>query len=77
VVPFGGLEFLFETGGIVAARIGMRPVFDTSQLGLCAMFPLAEVAAVRRYQTKIMLGMLKISFGCYSITRRRRFPCER
>ncbi len=76
-IPFGGLEFLLETGGIGAARIGMRLVLDSCRLGLRATFALVEVAAVRRHEAIIVLGMLKISFGGYSIARRRSFPCER
>ncbi len=54
----------------------MRLAFETSRLGLCEIFPLTGVAVVRRHLTKIMLGMLKISFGGYSIARRRRIPRE-
>ena len=75
-MPFGGPEFLVEAGGTVSGQIGLRPVFDIGRLGLRAMFPLAILAAIRRHQAKIMLGMLKISFGGYSIARRRRIPCE-
>jgi hypothetical protein len=75
-VPFGGLELLFETGGIVTTQIGMRLAFETSRLGRCAIFPLVEVAVVCRHDTIIMFGMLKISFGGYAITRRSRFLCE-
>ncbi len=76
-VPFGGLELLLDTGGIVATQIGMRLAFETSRLGLRAIFPLTGVAAARRHHTIIMIGMLKISFGGYAITRCRRVPCER
>ncbi len=41
--------------------------FETSPMGLRVMIPLIEVAAVCRHHTIIMLGMLKISFGGYSI----------
>jgi hypothetical protein len=41
------------------------------------MFRLAKVTPVRRYHTIIMLGVLKVSFGGYSIARRRRFPRKR
>ncbi len=51
--------------------------FETSRLWLRAIFALAGVAAVRRHHTIIMLGMLKISFGGYAITRCRRIPCKR
>ncbi len=75
-MPFGGLELLFETGGIVTTQIGMRLAFETSRLGRCAIFPLVEVAVVCRHDTIIMLGVLKISFGGYAIAGRRRVPCE-
>ncbi len=45
----------------------MRLDFESSPLGLCVMILLASIAAVCRHLTKIMLGVLKISFGGYSI----------
>ena len=71
-----GLEFFLDTGGLIATQIGMRLAFETSRLGLRAIFPLTGVATVRRHHTIIMIGMLKISFGGYAITRRCRLPCE-
>ena len=71
-----GLEFFLDTGGLIAAQVGLWLVFEISRLGLCAMFLIAGVLAVRRHLAKIMLGMLKKSLGGYAISRRRCFPCE-
>ncbi len=71
-----GLEFFLDTGGLLATQVGLRLLFDISRLGRIAMLPLAEVSAVGRHHTIIMFGMLKISFGSYSIAGRRRFLCE-
>ncbi len=81
-IPVSVPEILLSTGWLVCGQVRLWLVFDIGRLGLRALFALVVVVvvvvvlAIRRHDAKIVLGVLKISFGGYTISRNRSVPCE-
>lgn len=76
MIPFGELEFLISTGRLVSGRVWIRLVLDIGRLGMREMFAFVGVVAIRRHHAKIVLGVLKISFGYDAIPRGGGFSSE-